>query len=78
MNELTRFMKNSFTNRGYFLAALDISFLPPFLMASAFCAFPAIFSSWYSKRRRSGHQFSAQDNVMKNVGGPCEEEQYWW
>jgi hypothetical protein len=43
MNELTRFIKKSFTNKGYFLAALDISFLPPFLIALAFLAFPPIF-----------------------------------
>jgi hypothetical protein len=70
MNEWTRFIKNSFTKRGYFLAELAISFLPPFLIASAISLYPAIFSSWYSKRLRSGHQFSAQDNVIKNVGGP--------
>ena len=70
MNEWARFMKNSFTKRGYFLAELAISFRPPFLIASAMLLFPAILSSWYSKRLRSGHQFSAHDNVIKNVGGP--------
>jgi hypothetical protein len=38
MNELIRFMKKSFTNKGYILAALDISFLPPFLIALAVLA----------------------------------------
>jgi hypothetical protein len=45
MKELTRFIKKSFTNKGYFHAALDISFLPLFLMALAFWAFPPDFSS---------------------------------
>jgi hypothetical protein len=69
MNDFALFMKNSFTYKGYLQAALAIDILQPFLIASALGQFLEFSSNCASGRFKSGHQFSAQDNVTKNMGG---------
>ncbi len=77
MNDFALFKKNSFTYKGYLWAALAIDILQPFLIASALGKFLAFSSNCAIRRFKSGHQFSAQDNMTKNMGGPSPRA-IWW
>jgi hypothetical protein len=70
MKDLALLIKYSFTNKGCLREALDIAIIDPSLIASAHKKFCAVSSNCARRRYRSIHQFSAHENVMKNIGGP--------
>ncbi len=70
INDFALFMKNSFTYSGYLLAAWAMAILQPLCIDAAWVKFLAFSSNCASSCFKSGHQFSAQDNMTKNVGGP--------
>jgi hypothetical protein len=70
MKDFALLIKYSFTNKGCLREALDIAIIDPSLIASAHKKFCAVSSNCARRRFRSIHQFSAHENVMKNVGGP--------
>jgi hypothetical protein len=70
MKDLALLIKYLLTNKGCLQEALDIAIIDPSLIASAHERFCAVSSNCARRRFGSIHQFSAYENVMKNVGGP--------
>jgi hypothetical protein len=70
MKDLALLINYSFTNKGCLQEAFDIAIIDPSLIASARERFCAVSSNCARRCFRSIHQFSAHENVMKNVGGP--------
>jgi hypothetical protein len=70
MKDLALLIKYSFTNKGCLQEALDIAVIDPSVTFSACKKFCAVSSNCARRQFRSIHQFSAHENVMKNVGGP--------